>query len=290
MSSSTISSSDVVMEQQPSLTPPSLDFPAPKFELGGGDINVQSPDNAIWDSILFSDQFDSSDFMIMSPVRNLLPSPQLQFPAQFNYNYAQAMQGQSLSGASPPRSSSQLGLSTSFSHKGKGLSPLHKVFSSVNNQYMQHPENFSVPPLEELLEDYQREHHAGFDESYNSNSMAATSKMSAINIGGGSSSRSSSYVDLPEASVDEGLLEMTSFCGEDQSSERDKTASYQMERVERGSSSARVPLSQQLEQERQREKKQQQQQQQRHNLHQNIAHNNLMTMNTTIPIASDLQV
>ena len=38
-----------------SLTPPSLDFPTPKFELDV-DIEVQSPDNSLWESF-FSDQF-----------------------------------------------------------------------------------------------------------------------------------------------------------------------------------------------------------------------------------------
>ena len=148
----TPSSSDL---EQSSLTPPCLDFPTLKFELDN-DVEVQSPDSSMWDS-LFSDQLESPDFMIMSPVRKM-PSPQL--ASALNYNYAQAMQGHSLSGCSPPRSSSQLGAFSSSSHKGKGLSPLHKVFNSVNNHYMQQqqqepPEvNLALPAIEEFLEDY----------------------------------------------------------------------------------------------------------------------------------------
>jgi hypothetical protein len=132
-----------------SLTATSLDFPTPKFELDV-DIEVQSPDNSLWESF-FSDQLDG-DFMISSPVRNF-PSPQTS-TFNYNYNYAQAMQGQSLSGCSPPRLSSQLGPFTS-TQKGKGLSPLQRVFNSPKNQYMQHDhQGLSLPSIEEFLDDY----------------------------------------------------------------------------------------------------------------------------------------
>ncbi|KAL4653045.1 hypothetical protein ACB092_01G273500 [Castanea dentata] len=110
-----------------SLTPTCLDFPTLKFELDG-DIEVQSPDNSLWESF-FSDQLDG-DIMISSPVRNL-QSPQTS-TYNYNYNYAQAMQGQSLSGCSPPRLLSQIGPFRS-TNKGKGLSPLHRVFNSPKN-------------------------------------------------------------------------------------------------------------------------------------------------------------
>ncbi|KAM3761113.1 hypothetical protein ACB098_01G243100 [Castanea mollissima] len=100
-----------------SLTPTCLDFPTLKFELDG---DIES---------FFSDQLDG-DFMISSPVRNL-QSPQTS-TYNYNYNYAQAMQGQSLSGCSPPRLLSQIGPFRS-TNKGKGLSPLHRVFNSPKN-------------------------------------------------------------------------------------------------------------------------------------------------------------
>lgn len=131
-----------------SLTPTSLDFPTLKSELDG-DIEVQSPDNSLWESF-FSDQLDG-DFMISSPVRNL-PSPQTS-TYNYNYNYAQAVQGQSLSGFSPPRLLSQIGPFSS-TNKGKGLSPLHRVFNLPKNQYMQPAEGLSMPAIEEFLDDY----------------------------------------------------------------------------------------------------------------------------------------
>lgn len=136
---------------QTSLTPPSLNLPSLKFDLDG-DVEVQSPDSSMWESF-FADHIDG-DFMISSPVR----TPQAASSYNCNYNYAQGMQGQSLSGCSPPRfSSSQIGAfnSSSSLNKGKGLSPLHRVFNSPNNQYMQHVENLSLPAIEEFLEDYQ---------------------------------------------------------------------------------------------------------------------------------------
>ncbi|KAL3611840.1 hypothetical protein D5086_002860 [Populus alba] len=123
--------------EQSSLTPPSLNLPAVKFELDG-DVEVQSPDSSMWESF-FTDNFDS-DFMISSPVRNL-PSPQT---SSYNHNYSHAMQGQSLSGCSPPRYLSLLGAAFSSIHKGKGQSPLHRMCNSPNNQFMQ-VESLSLP-------------------------------------------------------------------------------------------------------------------------------------------------
>lgn len=252
--------------EQTSLAPPSLDFPLIKFELdgdgnggggggGGVDVEVQSPDNSIWDS-LFTDHFESAaDFMIMSPVRNLPPSPMQQGSPRtnynnYNYNYAQAMQGQSLSGCSPPRSLSQLGAfsSSGGSSKGKGLSPLHKVFSSVNNQYMQQPENFALPAIEEFLDDYQRD---GFGDY--------TSKMSGHVVG----SSSQTGYDIPTTTVSNNVNSgggsmLDCYC--------------EASSAPGGSSgnASGIPLSQQLEQERQQEKNHQQQQ------HHNLNHNLMM--------------
>ncbi|CAI0457846.1 unnamed protein product [Linum tenue] len=133
----------------------SIPSTAVKFEVvGDGDIEVQSPDSSIWESF-FSDHVVEGDFMISSPVRttsNLFPSP-----SSFSYSsYVQAMQqGQStVAGCSPPRHlSSQLG-SFSSSLKGKGQSPLHRMFNSPGNNYMQ-LENLSSLPggIEDFLED-----------------------------------------------------------------------------------------------------------------------------------------
>ena len=50
--------------------------------------------------------------------------------------------------------SSQLGPFTS-TQKGKGLSPLQRVFNSPKNQYMQHDhQGLSLPSIEEFLDDY----------------------------------------------------------------------------------------------------------------------------------------
>jgi len=141
--------------EQNSLTPTSLNLPAVKFELDG-DVEVQSPDSSMWESF-FTDNFDS-DFMISSPVRNL-PSPQT---SSYNHNYAHAMQGQTLSGCSPPRYLSQLGAAFSTIHKGKGQSPLHRMCNSPNNQFMQ-VESLSLPGIEDFLDDFQRD---GYGEGY----------------------------------------------------------------------------------------------------------------------------
>lgn len=137
------------------LTPQSLNLPSLKFDLDG-DVDVQSPDSSMWEAF-FNDHLDNNDFMISSPIRNINPnSPQASTYNNANYNYAQGMQIQSLSGCSPPRFASQIGsLNSNNQQKGKGLSPLHRVFNSPNNQYMQHVENLSLPAIEEFLEDYE---------------------------------------------------------------------------------------------------------------------------------------
>ncbi|KAJ7971724.1 DELLA protein [Quillaja saponaria] len=223
--------------EQSSLTPPSLNFPALKFDLDG-DVEIQSPDNSIWETF-FSDQLEP-DFMISSPVRNVLvPSTQAS-TYNYNYNYSQGIQGQSLSGCSPPRFSSHLGAFSS-SHKGKGLSPLHKVFNSPNNQYVQSMESFSLPAIEDFLDDYQRD--AGFG------SGAYDSTIQVSDIG-----NSTQCFDMPTAMLDcmTILPNSSRFCGS----------------VSEASSAS---LSQALQQERQREKQQTQQPQSQQ--HQNLNHN-----------------
>ncbi|KAK6155363.1 hypothetical protein DH2020_009611 [Rehmannia glutinosa] len=133
------------------LIPTNLSIPNLKYE-ENGEIEIQSPDYSLWDSLI-----SDADFMICSPVRNMLSSS----PQASNYNnyfnYGQTMHGQSLVGSvgsSPPRFPSPLG-----PHKGKGMSPLHRVFNSPNNQFLQveQVESLSMPALESLLDDYDKD-------------------------------------------------------------------------------------------------------------------------------------
>ncbi|KAK6135085.1 hypothetical protein DH2020_031148 [Rehmannia glutinosa] len=130
------------------LIPTNLSIPNLKYE-ENGEIEIQSPDYSLWDSLI-----SDADFMICSPVRNMLSSS----PQASNYNnyfnYGQTMHGQSLVGSSPPRFPSPLG-----THKGKGMSPLHRVFNSPNNQFLQveQVESLSMPALESLLDDYDKD-------------------------------------------------------------------------------------------------------------------------------------
>ncbi|KAL7220998.1 hypothetical protein ACSBR1_023036 [Camellia fascicularis] len=131
---------------QNSLIPSSLSFPAaPKFEVDG-DVEIQSPDNSLWES-LFSDLLEG-DFMISSPPVRNMASPQA---SNFNYSYNSAQS--SLMRYSPNRISSHT--NSSSTQKGKGLlSPLHRVFNSPNNQYMQPSESLLLPALENFLDDF----------------------------------------------------------------------------------------------------------------------------------------
>ncbi|KAA3455870.1 DELLA protein RGL1-like [Gossypium australe] len=242
--------------EQNSLTPPSLNFPAVKFELDG-DVEVQSPDSSIWETF-FSDHFDA-DFMVSSPVRNL-PSPQV---SSCNFNNVMSMQGQSILGCSPPRFSPQLGsYSSSSGNKGKGQSPLHRVFNSPNDQFMQ-VESLSLPAIEEFLDD-------GYEDQYQ------TTKISGIGT-------SNNMFEMPTTGPSMldciSMPNSSTFCGsasETTSSQLDQEQHYQLNSV------SRAPLSQQLQQEKQQAKQisaaaaEQQQ-------HQNLGH----TLMVPIPIGPE---
>ncbi|XP_012484004.1 GRAS family protein RAM1 [Gossypium raimondii] len=242
--------------EQNSLTPPSLNFPAVKFELDG-DVEVQSPDSSIWETF-FSDHFDA-DFMVSSPVRNL-PSPQV---SSYNFNNVMSMQGQSILGCSPPPFSPQLGsYSSSSGNKGKGQSPLHRVFNSPNDQFMQ-VESLSLPAIEEFLDD-------GYEDQYQ------TTKISGIGT-------SNNMFEMPTTGPSMldciSMPNSSTFCGsasETTSSQLDQEQHYQLNCV------SRAPLSQQLQQEKQQEKQisaaaaEQQQ-------HQNLGH----TLMVPIPIGPE---
>ncbi|PQP94457.1 DELLA protein GAI-like [Prunus yedoensis var. nudiflora] len=292
--------------EQSSLTPPSLNFPTLKFELDG-DVEVQSPDHSIWES-LFSEQFDT-DFMVLSPVPNNMPdSPQPGASLSaahnnYNYNYAQSMQGQSLSGCSPPRFSPHLGAFSSTQHpKGKGLSPLRRVFNSPVNQYMQPADQNmqSMPPasIEDFLDDYQRDSFiAAYQNPTTTTTTTSSSKMS------GTSSQSYNPHDMPTSSTVPAApldclpmqnssrfsrsVSETSLvtAGNSQMTQESKASAYQQM-----GSNCGAPLSQQLQQERQQEKQQQQQPLMhpiKHQHHQPQLHHNLNYMAPNLPMAPE---
>ncbi|KAI4348343.1 hypothetical protein L6164_009078 [Bauhinia variegata] len=249
--------------EQSSLTPPSLNLPSLKSELDG-DVEVQSPDSSsLWESFLY-DQLEP-DFMITSPVRNVASSQ------ASTYNYAQAMQVQSLSGCSPPR----FGTFNS-SHKEKGLSPLHRVSNSPNNRYMQqHVENLALPAIEEFLVDYHSGDHG-------------------LGVGGYSSTQVSDIANSSEwqnsiPSMLDSLTipnSMTRFCGsvnEESSSSVPAGANSQLSQeshdmYQMGSVATASSLSQVLQQERQHEK---------HHKQQSHAHPHSLMV--PLPIANEQQ-
>ncbi|KAJ8771904.1 hypothetical protein K2173_027081 [Erythroxylum novogranatense] len=225
--------------EQTSLTPPTLNFPPIKFETEG---DAES-DNSVWETF-FTDHLEG-DFMISSPVRNA-PSPQA---ANFSYNYLHnSMQGHSLSGCSPPRQSSQLGSFSSTSNKGKGISPLHKVLNSPNNQYMQFEsiESLSLPAMDEFLDDYQGEGYEGYQQMQMSGSGQASSTQ-LIDM----STTVPYCMAMPNSSRFCGSVSETSCAGSQLT--QDNRDIYQM------SSIGSTQLSQHLQRELQKEKQQLQQ-------------------------------
>lgn len=234
------------MEQNGLLAPSSLNFPALKFEVLDEEMEIQSPDSSLWESF-FTDQLDCGDFMISSPVRNNLPSPQ--GTNVCNYNSYMSMHGQSLLGCSPPRASSPLG--PYGSNKGKGLSPLHRVLNSPNNnnQFMQ-VESLSLPALENFLDDYERE-----DE------FSLYTASSGTGVGNCSSESYDALTTIP-ALLDCLTLPNNSsrFCGPKTSSGQGGNSQLSQESgVYQMGSMGTAPLLQQLQEERHQEKQQQQQ-------------------------------
>ncbi|XP_058103573.1 GRAS family protein RAM1-like [Magnolia sinica] len=148
-------SNNIISEfDRPDQSQPTISYQGLKFDVDC-DVEVQSPDNSIWESI-YSDQIDLTDFMILSPRRDfMVSSPKREFMVyNHNYSYLQSMHGQSLLGCSPPSCvSAQIGAS-STTNKGKSQSPLHKVFNSP--QFVQ-PDSISLPALDGFLDDYQRD-------------------------------------------------------------------------------------------------------------------------------------
>ncbi|KAK9272962.1 hypothetical protein L1049_003342 [Liquidambar formosana] len=255
--------------EQNSLTPSSLNLQGLKFEIDD-DVEVQSPDSSLWESF-FADHLLDSDFMISSPVRNI-PSPQTS-NYNYTYNFAQPMHGNTLLGCSP-RSSSLAGAFSS-TNKGKGMSPLHKVFNSPNNQFT-NSESLSLPAIEDFLNDVCREIDFG---------AYPTVKMS-----------SPQYYDMPNtvpAMLD--CLPMPNnssrFCGSVSEASGEGAAggsqlTQETDIYQISSSIATAPLKQQLQQEYEQEKKQehqQRQQQQQQHQQQSLNH----SLMAPLPIGPD---
>lgn len=221
---------------------------------------MNSPDYSMWESI-FSDHLDN-DFMICSPVRNnnnnINMQPLLPQGSNYNYNnnyYMGVGQG-GLVVCSPPRFSSPLG-----PHKGKGLSPLHRVFNSPSNQlmHMENVDSLSLPALESLLDD---------DTTYDDDKDGDFALFSPMKM-------------VPELLDCLTMPESTRFCHSQES------GVYHQQAV---GPVAPQPLSQQLQQERQQEEQQEQllelpirihqrqpqQQQQQHQTQVQTMHNTLM--------------
>ncbi|KAH7686705.1 Scarecrow-like protein 26/nodulation signaling pathway 2 protein [Dioscorea alata] len=138
-----------------------------KFDLDI-DVEVQSPDNSIWES-LFADQIDAgADFMISSPRRDLMVcSPKRDYmissPKRMglssnyvntNCGYVHGLQAQTSLGYSTQPSGT-------LSHvagagKGKSQSPLHRVFSGSSPQYV-NGESLALPAMDVLLDDFNRD-------------------------------------------------------------------------------------------------------------------------------------
>lgn len=245
------SPNESVSESRKTPTPPSSDFdnnnslvpPSLKFE-ADEDVEIQSPDRSLWE-FFAADQLEG-DFMISSPVRNVA-SPTSQAScyqnssSNYNFNYP-AMHGLSMMGCSPPRMSSPLG---PYKDKGKGLSPLHRVFNSPNNQYMQ-VESLSLPALE-FLDDLEKDDDFG--------SYTNTNKASDVGISSTDCFDLSTVPELLECLTMPNTAASSRFCGSMSETgglpqlTQDNDNIYQL-----SSSGESAPLLQQLQQERQQEK------------------------------------
>nr|GMC55655.1 DELLA protein RGL1-like [Ipomoea batatas] len=156
-----------------------ISFPAIKFEVPGGGDDIGIDDQSYWESF-FADQLEG-DFMISSPVRsnNMAASPQVSSfmndvqmmitsPVRNCYHHHQ--NGIAMS---PPRMMmmSPLGPGHNNNNKGKGLSPLHRVFNSPNAQHLMQMQthDFShLPALDNLLDFDVLDDNHDFSSSYSS--------------------------------------------------------------------------------------------------------------------------
>lgn len=162
-------------EYTTTLVPPSLKFPALKFEAAADEeVDIQSPERSLWE--YFADQLEPGDYMISSPVR----SSSIAQPSNYYINYSPMR-------CSPPRNPNLPTPPNYSTNKGKGLSPLHRVFiNSPNNQYMQ-VESLSLPALE-FLDDLDKPDDHDFCPSSFSANIKAASSSSDVGVGIGNSS------------------------------------------------------------------------------------------------------
>lgn len=165
-------------EYTSTLVPSSLKFPALKFEAVDEEADIQSPERSLWE--YFADQLEAGDYMISSPVRSSSTSQ----PSNYYCNYSPMR-------CSPPRSLN-LPPPNYSTNKGKGLSPLHRVFTSPNNHYMQ-VESLSLPALE-FLDDLDK---ADADDDFCASSFSAI-KAASSDVGIGSSSDCFDLSAVPE--------------------------------------------------------------------------------------------
>ncbi|KAJ0971217.1 hypothetical protein J5N97_019176 [Dioscorea zingiberensis] len=148
-----------------------------KFDLDI-DVEVQSPDSSIWES-LFADQIDSGgDFMISSPRRDFMVcSPKRDYMmsspkrmnlspnyANTNYGYIHGPQANASVGYNYSTQPSGTLTHVGGASKGKSQSPLNRVFSGSSPQYV-HGESLPLPAMDVLLDDYHRDGYTEYRSS-----------------------------------------------------------------------------------------------------------------------------
>ncbi|KAK9090059.1 hypothetical protein Sjap_023236 [Stephania japonica] len=222
--------------------PSSLNFQNLKFD---GE-EVQSPDNSIWESF-FDEQIDSStDFMIYSPKRfpdYMISSPKRDFMMTSpKRDYMMTSPKRNFNQGSNTHTYLQPIPSSSYSYpsKGKAQSPLHKVFNSPTNQYLQqdhhhHHTTSSLPPLASIdgfIDDYQDQGFGAYPSMKTSTTSVVgystdqtyemPTTLSAMLEYSGSMSNSSRYSGVNEVglSQDRDVYQLNSFASQQQQQQK----------------------------------------------------------------------
>lgn len=242
------SSSD--FEYTSTLVPSSLKFPALKFEAADDEAdNIQSPERSLWE--YFSDQIESGDYMISSPVRSSTAQAQ---PSNYFCNYSPMR-------CSPPRNHN-LPISNYSNNKGKGLSPLHRVFNSPNNHYMQ-VESLSLPALE-FLDDLDKPDDVVVVDDFCPSSFSAIKDAASSDVGVGSSTDCFDLSAVPELldclTIPNSNSTSRGFSAADSSSVLGGSQLILENDLYQLTSTDSAPLLEQLQQERHQEEQQIQQQ------------------------------
>ncbi|KAK9104095.1 hypothetical protein Scep_020939 [Stephania cephalantha] len=147
--------------------PSNLNFENLKFD---GE-EVQSPDNSIWESF-FDEQIDSTtDFMIYSPKRfpdyMISSSPKRDFMMTSpKRDYMMTSPKRNFQGSNTHHSYLQpiIPSSSTYSNlsKGKAQSPLHKVYNSPTNQYLQQDHHHApLASIDGFIDDYHQDQGFG---------------------------------------------------------------------------------------------------------------------------------